>query len=114
MDAGEGFALISERVGDRLAISIKGDLDFGSAPQLADLVQRAAEDGVACCLLDMTRVTFIDSEAVRALLRLRRMLVGKGGEVKVTACSEYPQRILNLLKVADLLGLPQERESEHP
>ena len=71
MDATYELAVWASRDGDQIIISAKGELDFCSAPKLVEEVESAADEDISVCALDLSQVTFIDSEHFTALVSTR-------------------------------------------
>ena len=103
MDAGDRLTLVEERVHRRLVIRVVGDLDYAGAPKLAEAVLSAIADGTDRCALDLSRVEYIDSEALRTLVLLRRELQQKNKTLEALDCSEQVARILRLVDFDGLL-----------
>jgi anti-sigma B factor antagonist len=67
------FALSEpRREGDVTVIGVEGELDLASAPRLKEPLEAALEDPGCGVVLDMSRVTFMDSTAFRVLSDARR------------------------------------------
>ena len=69
-----------------LRLTLRGELDLGSAPRVE---QALAEAGDAEVLLDLRGLTFMDSTGVRVLLEAAargglRVIAPVGGEARVT------------------------------
>ncbi len=66
--------LVIERVpdGDRLVISLRGELDLASAPALASELYDAASDGFDQLVVDLSGLDFMDSTGLSVLLEAQR------------------------------------------
>jgi anti-sigma B factor antagonist len=51
-----------------VVITVEGEIDMGSAPTLSELLNGALEVDRPSVVIDMSGVTFIDSQGVRSLL----------------------------------------------
>jgi anti-sigma B factor antagonist len=73
----EGAALQLEevRVGHRLVLSLAGEVDLSSVGRLHQAVERVRTCGAAEVWIDLTRVGFIDSTGLSALVAARRALI---------------------------------------
>jgi anti-anti-sigma factor len=68
----DAFAIeVRERTGEALVIVLEGEFDLAAAPALRDELDEARGSGVRRVVLDFTAVTFVDSSALRELLRAR-------------------------------------------
>jgi anti-sigma B factor antagonist len=60
--------LLESRTGDRLVLSAQGEIDVVSAPALRTALQGAAASEAAEVCLDLSRVEFLDSTGLTALV----------------------------------------------
>jgi anti-anti-sigma factor len=61
------FAVTGEVTGNRVTVRVTGEVDMATADQM---YQVAVRDGAGAATLDLTEVTFFDSSAIHALIRL--------------------------------------------
>jgi anti-sigma B factor antagonist len=94
---------IDEREQDgRTVLALSGELDFGTA----DAVQRRLgelRDARRPVLLDLDRLTFMDSTGIRLVLTACDDASGSGWEFRVTRGSEHVRRVLEAARVIDRL-----------
>lgn len=95
-------AVIARRDADVLRVTVSGELDLQVEPQVVEVVRGALEDGGADRLvLDVTRVEFIDSSGLRALLT-SCTLARRAGLDAVLAVAPGPvPRLLQVAGVRD-------------
>jgi anti-sigma B factor antagonist len=103
--AGEGPA--------RALVTVSGEIDLETAPQLGDHALAALTDVSVHLVLDLRGVTFMDSTGLKVLLATARRADLAGGSLVLVAPTRPVQRILTLtgldttFTVADDLdGLP--------
>lgn len=85
-----------------LVARVSGEIDLQSAPELEEHIPRT--DGRSL-LVDMSRVTFMDSSGLSALLRLR----AGGNCLRVINPSEPVAQLLRLVNLYDhLCGSPDQ------
>jgi anti-sigma B factor antagonist len=63
------------RVGHRLVLALRGEVDLASVAVLHAAVERVRTCGAAEVWIDLAKVGFIDSTGLSALLAARRVLV---------------------------------------
>ena len=80
-------------------LSITGDLDVVSVPQVLERVPGLVADAGAV-VVDLREVTFLDSSGVRFLHRLAHTCAGTGTGVRVVAPPESRAR-----RVLDIVGM---------
>jgi anti-sigma B factor antagonist len=95
------FAIVEQRPDERTAvISIAGELDLATAPQLKWRLVDALEAGLSAIVVDLGDVTFMDSTALGVLVGVRRGLdVG----ARLAIVCTHPG-VLNIFQVAGLDG----------
>ena len=89
-------AIDSDQQGEVLSVTVRGELDMSTTPQLTDALEKAAEHDVTEITLDLAGVTFIDSSAIRVLVLTGRSLADKGRTLQIGARSERVARILTM------------------
>ena len=65
--AGTDFSATSSVSGDRTTVVVRGEVDMSTADSM---VRAATGDGVSSATVDLRGVTFFDSAAIHALIRL--------------------------------------------
>lgn len=105
MDASCGLTLRTRREGSAVVICIRGELDFATTPRLASVIESSAFDEVKLCLIDCSEVTFIDSEALKTLIKAQNELLEAGVQLRISGCSKQVMRTLGLLGLEDKLLL---------
>lgn len=93
------FGVIRHELDDRTTlISVEGELDLSSAPQLKWMLLDSLEAGRDQLVLDLSRSTFMDSTALGVLIGVNRSL-GVDGRMAI-ACSRT-----DVLHIFELSGL---------
>lgn len=91
------LALQLRRVGEWTVVSVEGELDLYSAPQLREAVTAAVQDGADHIVLDLTGVPFMDSSGLGVVVACLKRLRESGGELSVvTPPSSPPTKLLSL------------------
>jgi anti-sigma B factor antagonist len=94
------IAVVRERA--TATVIATGELDMASAHKLEEEVERVRSDGVRHLVIDLQRVTFLDSTGLCLLLALRRTAARDGHRLEVTPAGPRVQRIFELTKTGDL------------
>ena len=87
--------------GGEVTVSVAGDLDLTSAEELERVVREQLAH--APVVLDLSRVTFIDSSGLRALDALARHSRDVGGGLRID--SSLPDSIVQILELTGLMGI---------
>ncbi len=106
------LALSIERSGGRLNVYASGELDMASAPKLVQAVEEEFENRMFECILDFRGVTFMDSEAIKDVIALRRKLLERGIRLAIVNTRGPVTRILSIVDPLGNLtgweGIPQD------
>ena len=89
--------------GDAVTVSPVGELDLATAPLLEAELRRTA--GSRELVVDLRRLTFIDSSGVHLLLRWAGDSARRRREFRVIPGAERVQLVLAMTGVLDTLGL---------
>ena len=101
------------REGGHLTAALIGELDHHAA---ADLRQRIDSAVLSCrprrLIIDLTRLTFMDSSGIGLIMGRYRLMVTLGGEVRLSGTSPRMERMIRLAGL-DKLPIWEERKNEH-
>lgn len=75
---------------------LHGEVDLHVAPELRDRLTAAIEEGGDYVVVDLARVTFLDSMALGVLLGALRRLRPRGGELRLVVPSSDLRRIFEI------------------
>jgi len=101
-EAGELFKMAERRDGDRTVVALAGELDFGTVGQVQARLAELREQHAAA-LLDLDRLTFMDSTGIRLILTACEDAQRDGWSFSVTRGSERVRRVLEAAQVIDRL-----------
>jgi anti-anti-sigma factor len=94
--ADPGFSAVGEVAGDRVTVTVTGEVDMATA---GALFQAATPGLVSAATLDLRSVTFFDSAAIHTLVRLADHYAG--------AIEVFPSdRVRRVLDISGLGGQP--------
>jgi anti-sigma B factor antagonist len=103
-DTSDGSTPVAFAIGRReldartSVISVEGELDLATAPQLKWMLLDALEEGHGRLVVDLSRVTFMDSTALGVLVGVDRSL--EPGATLAIVCANA-----SLLKIFELSGM---------
>lgn len=101
-DVVEPFAVRIER--DQLVV-VSGEVDIATASELSEALAAVASTGIACVLVDLAAVTFMDSSGLGALVIQQRELDVTGRSLRICAASRIVQSVLQMSGVQHLFLL---------
>lgn len=82
-------------------ISVRGELDLSTAPELEGPLEQALENGKGSVIIDLTQCEFIDSTGIALIVRAwQRLQSGDNGRALVI-CSQNDQ----VRRVLEITGL---------
>ena len=91
-----------DRDGSHLHLTLRGDLDAHVRDAFLEKALQLVDEGAERLTLDMTRVRYITSSGVGALIRLRKALQRLGGSLLLTRASHEVLHTLELLGLSEL------------
>ncbi|MET0729518.1 MAG: STAS domain-containing protein [Acidimicrobiales bacterium] len=104
------FGLEVSDGGDAMTLLVRGDIDLATAPGLLEsIVCASLSHTPGHVIVDVSRVSFIDSRGLSALIEARGRLAAEGARLDVV---NVPTRILHLMRVAGIADLLQ--AAPHP
>jgi anti-anti-sigma factor len=83
-----------------VVVRCQGGLDFVYADELRDIFASITDRQV---VVDLRRLTFIDSTGLSALLSARRTLLDVGGTMSIHGASGLVRRVFEVAELADVL-----------
>lgn len=90
----------TEQRGDVVVVSVAGELDMATAPQLQDQITDLLDKGRSRLVFDLANVSFCDSTGLSVFVRAKNSCDEAGGVVRLAA----PQRgVLRILEVSGLV-----------
>jgi anti-sigma B factor antagonist len=95
------------------SLSVRGELDLSTAPQLRASLFEAIRDGASGLIVDLDECSFIDSTGLGVLCHAARRMRGADGRSAVAVVSGQPQveRVFRLTRVDTLVPLFSSAES---
>ncbi len=96
------------------AVTVRGELDMNTAPELEQALERAIADPAAAVMLDLCDCEFIDSTGIALIVRSWQRLDREAGNGKgrFVLCSHNHQvrRLLQITGVESQISLHEQRE----
>jgi anti-anti-sigma factor len=101
----EQLTVTTTRDSQRVVVALSGELDVNSAPQVAEALGQLADGGdVATVLVDVSRLTFVDSTGLRVILAGRERLQTVGATLALDGASGVVERVLEMTGLRSLLA----------
>jgi anti-sigma B factor antagonist len=87
-----------------VVVSLTGELDIRSSPELQDVLAAAQSGDARTVVVDLSGLQFIDSTGLRVLLRAKRHANDGGSELRVRNAPAEVRRLLQIAGVLELLS----------
>jgi anti-sigma B factor antagonist len=98
---GPPFSLLIEPLPEnRSIISMEGELDLATAPRLRAAISSCVDSGAHHVVIDLTKVTFVDSTALGVIIVGLREVRDQGGTLSIVCPNP---RVLRAFKLTGLL-----------
>jgi anti-sigma B factor antagonist len=108
------FAVESEELeGGIHALTVRGELDMNTAPELERKLDEALADPNALIMLDLSECEFIDSTGIALIVRAWQRLNGDGGEGRLVLCciNHQVRRLLKITGVESSISMHERRDA---
>jgi anti-anti-sigma factor len=99
---GEIFEMAEHADGETAVLVLSGELDLGTVGQVQERLDQL-RDGRRPVILDLERLTFMDSTGIRLLLRAAEDATRNAWAFHVTRGSEPVRRVLTAARVSERL-----------
>ena len=106
------FACRLHEDGTMLRLELAGEVDLVARPELDRLLSEANDARVDAVLLDLTRVTFLDSTGLHWLVRARDAIARSGASLAVAVGDGPVRDVLALSGIGRMLPLAPVAQGE--
>jgi anti-sigma B factor antagonist len=103
------FEIAGYDSGNVPGLTVRGELDMASGPQLEKAVDAAIRGSVGAFVLDFCDLHFLDSSGLSIVLRARAMLARDERHLAIVCPPGPVRRLMEVAGVADLLFLYDSR-----
>jgi len=100
----QSFELTSEEIGDRVVVSLRGELDIAQVDSVEQQLTRL-EAGGKHVLLDLRELQFLDSMGLRLILRADARAREEGRTLQIVRGPEQVQRVFTLTRMDERLEM---------
>jgi anti-sigma B factor antagonist len=102
----EMFEIAERVVGDQTSVlSVKGEIDVSTAPELRDRLLTAAQNGHGIVVVDLSEVTFLDSTALGVLVSGLKRLRAEGGDLRLVVTGRSVAKVLEITGLVDVFSI---------
>jgi anti-anti-sigma factor len=97
------FSVDQQDQGGAAVVTVSGELDLRTSPQLEERLTAAFDAGAELVILDLRQVEFMDSTGLRVLLSAHQRAHEAGRRFALVRGADQVERVLTLTGVRDLL-----------
>ncbi|NLG64527.1 MAG: STAS domain-containing protein [Actinobacteria bacterium] len=95
---------------DVAIVALEGEVDIYSAPQFKEALLGGIDGGATNIVVDLARVTFIDSTALGVLVSGAKRVRPKNGRLDIVCTDENITRIFEITGLDRIFGIHASRE----
>src|SRR3954451_9795198 len=96
LTTGDEFAVNVDYGPDRVEMSLVGELDSYTAPELRDAFSAIAESGQRLVTVDMGQLSYIDSTGLGVLVAALKRLREQGGELRLRNLTDQARTVFEI------------------
>jgi len=95
---------------DCFLLTLEGDLDSSNAQDIIKYVQGLSKDGLVHLVADFSKLRYINSTGLGAILRISKMLISREGSFRIANPNESVFEIIEIVGANKLLNVYQTME----
>jgi anti-sigma B factor antagonist len=99
------FGVTIERRDGAVHVALSGELDVSTAPQLEDDLRRVEAEQPDSIVLDLRKLTFMDSTGLRLLIMADARAREEGRRLAIGRGNDMIQRVLHLTRLDERLEI---------
>jgi anti-anti-sigma factor len=97
------FSVEERQQGDASVLTVAGELDLRTSPELEEGLGRAFDAGSELVILDLRQIEFMDSTGLRVILGAHQRAQDMGRRFALVRGADQIERVLTLTGVRELL-----------
>jgi anti-sigma B factor antagonist len=86
-------------------LDVAGEIDIYTTPQFKEAVSAAIDEGQAAIIINMTKVTYMDSSGFGTLLSATKRLRPMSGGLYLYGCNDAILRMLQITRLNTIFGV---------
>jgi anti-sigma B factor antagonist len=92
----ESFSVVTAPAPGAVVVSVAGQADLHTAPELRDALAQAIDVGERRIVVDLTEATFVDSMTLGVLLGARRRVAEQDGGLAIVCPDPHLRRVFEI------------------
>lgn len=90
--------------GAAASVTLAGELDVHTAPQVAEVLDAALAGGATAITIDVAKLRFCDSSGIQVLVQARERALASDGSVRLTGVHGTVEKVLSVTGLLELLS----------
>jgi anti-sigma B factor antagonist len=86
-------------------LSVEGEIDVATAPQLRQEAVRLANAGRTLMIIDLSAVGFLDSTGLGVIVGILKRLRTHGGDLAIVGADDHVRKVFEITRISDVLGM---------
>lgn len=111
MDITPSFTLDQQPLPDGLLLTVKGDIDFGSSPDLRSALLSALQSKPARLVIDLSEVTYMDSSGIATFIEALQLQRKSGRKLILSALQPKVVSIFEIAKLDTLFTIALDNDA---
>lgn len=105
------FWITTESLGGTSVLTVYGDADLHTAPELRERLSEAIDDGAEAIVLDLSGTTFLDSMSLGVLLGAMKRLRARHADMRLVVSRPDVLRIFEITLLDRVFAIDETREA---
>ena len=103
---------VEKQASGTVRVAIAGEVDLSRFDELASVLDSAQSDGASVLEIDLSSVSFMDSQGLRLLVRTHQQAAEKGSRVLIVDPSRAVRHLFELTGLSSLLEVTAEEKQQ--
>lgn len=101
----EVFEIAEESDKDTPILTVRGEIDVSTAPELRDKLVQVNQQGHSTVVVDLSAVTFLDSTALGVLVSGLKRFRSAGGDLRLVVTGRSVSKVLEITGLVDVFKI---------
>jgi len=103
-ESADQFSVVTAgKEGEPAVLAVVGEVDLYTAPRLGEALAGVIDAGVRQVVLDLSRLSFIDSSGLHAIAAARQRLGAEGGSLVLRSVRPETMRVLDICGLSSIV-----------
>ncbi|MHB8329749.1 MAG: STAS domain-containing protein [Acidimicrobiales bacterium] len=105
MESDGHFDVSETERGDIPILSVRGEVDVSTAPELRERLLAVAERGCILTVVDLSEVSFVDSTALGVLVSAVKRLRNAGGDLRLVVTQPHVSKVFEITGLTEVFPI---------